>query len=322
MKERPLVVIPDDLPVAFGVTDLHQPLEEAGFRVAVYDSLPRDEEELAQRLQGAHSTINVRSSSPFTGAVLERCPQLRHVAVFGIGYDNVDVRAARSRRITVTNTPGYATVAVAEATLALMLGVLRRVPQHHRVVQEGRWTEAQAVGQLYGKTLGVIGVGAIGQRVVELGRALGMRVLAWTFHPTPERAQALGVTFCSLEELLGNADIVTLHVPLTAESGGLLGRRELALMKPTAVLVNTARGSLVEEEALVEALRQGRIAGTGLDVFDREPLPPDHPLTGLDNVVLSPHLGSVTPEAQYEGLKMAVDNVVNLWLGNGTNVVN
>jgi D-3-phosphoglycerate dehydrogenase len=171
--------------------------------------------------------------------------------------------------------------------------------------------------ELQGKTLGVIGLGAIGRRFARLGQGIGMRVIAWTMHPNP----ALGFDLVELDELLRTSDVVSLHLRLSPETKGFLGRDRLGLMKPGAILINTARGPIVDEAAVIDALREGRLGGAGIDVFDAEPLTPGHPLTKLDNVVLTPHCAGITPEALEAGLALAIENVVNYLNGNPTNVV-
>jgi D-3-phosphoglycerate dehydrogenase len=195
-----------------------------------------------------------------------------------------------------------------------MLAVLRRIPQSDRMVRGGVWAR-EAVGQLNGKVLGIVGTGAIGARTAHLGRAFGMRVLAFTANPSPERARALGVEFTSLDDLLRASDVVSLHVPLTAATRRLISARELALMKPSAILVNTARGAVVGEAALADVLRERRILGAGLDVFSVEPLPASHPFTSLDNVVLSPHNAPMTEETQREGVRRVLENVAGFLRG-------
>lgn len=256
----------------------------------------------------------------FTREVLASCPVLRHVAVFGIGVDNVDRDACRELGITVTHTPGYSAAVVAEMAIALALAAARRIPQVDREVRRGEWPQVM-VGQLHGKTMGVVGTGPIGQRVAGLGVALGMETIAWTRNPTPERARDYGVTFVALEELLARADVISLQLPLTEDTRGLIGARELGPMKPNAILVNVGRGAVVVEEALVEVLASGRIAGASLDVFATEPLPAEHPLRRLDNVVLSPHIAADTPETNAAGIGMALENIGNWADGFPTNVV-
>jgi phosphoglycerate dehydrogenase-like enzyme len=222
--------------------------------------------------------------------------------------------------VTVTNTPGTNASAVAEHTLALMLALARRVPRLDREMREGNWPR-ELLTQLLGKTVGVFGTGTIGARVVALTKAIGMEPLAWSLRGQPERVEALGARAASKEEILKEADVVTLHLRLVPETRGFLGRRELSSMKRTALLVNTARGALVEREALLEALSAGRIAGAALDVFHDEPLKPGDPLLKSDNVVLSPHNAGQTPEVLRDGLLRAVQNVENFLAGHATDVV-
>ena len=187
-------------------------------------------------------------------------------------------------------------------------------------MRQGGWTRG-FIDELYGKTLGVVGTGAIGRRMIQLGVAIGMKVIAWTVNPTPEREREYGVAFLPLEQLLAEADVVSLHVALSPATERLIGAEQLALMKPTAILVNTARGGVVDQNALLEVLREGRIAGAGLDVFETEPLPAGHPLTELDNVVLSPHAGGMAYNGTMRGLEMSVENLESFAAGNPLYVV-
>jgi len=315
----PLIVVPDDEPAVLKGTEQEQRLRKLG-EVRLYESRALGDEELLSRIAGADIVYTIRSTSVFTRSVMQRCPRLKLIAIYGVGYDNVDVTAASELGITVTNTPGYSAVAVGEMSLSLMLAVSRRVVQNDRNIRAGGWARGYSA-QLYGKTLGVLGTGNIGQRMIQLGKAIGMKVIAWTLHPAPERAAAYGVEFVALEELLRQSDVVSIHVLGVPQTSKLLGKKELALMKATAILVNTSRGAVVDEPALVEALKNNKIAGAGLDVFLDEPLPPQHPLRSIDTVVLSPHTSSMTPEATLSGLAMAVDNVASFLQGQPTNVV-
>lgn len=306
------IVVPDDAPPALKGSLAEQALGEIG-HLTIYNTLAAEPAVLAQRLRDAHIAVNIRASSKFTAQVLDACPHLRHIAILGIGVDNIDLEACRRRGITVTNTPGYSAQSVAELAISLLLAVANRTAFHDHLVRSGRWGERQYRIQLAGKTLGVVGLGPIGERVAALGRGLGMRVVAWTFHPSPERAKALGVEFLSLEDLFRQSDAISIHLRLSPESRGLVSRRLLEMMKPTAILVNTARGPVVDEEALADLLAHGRIAGAGLDVFSTEPLPPDHPFCRLENLVLSPHAGALTVEANQTGLDMVVENI-RAWL--------
>lgn len=251
----------------------------------------------------------------FDRTVVEAAPALRVVARFGAGYDRVDVGACTARGIPVTVTPDANTTAVAEYTIALILALARRVPDHHRNVLEGRWETIQGI-ELTGRRLGLIGLGRIGQEVARRATALGMVV---GYHDivrkTPEVEQSLQVQYMELDELLKWADIVSLHAPYVPGSRPLIGERELALMRPGALLVNTARGELVDEHALAEALRLGRLGGAALDVFSQEPLPRSHPLLMAPNVVLSPHAAAQTKEALHRMAEAAVDSVLDVLSG-------
>lgn len=321
VNEKQLVIsVPDDEPPVLAGTHVEERLRRIG-EVRIWGDRPLDPDTLVERIAGAEVVVNIRSTSEFTAGVMERCPRLKVISIYGVGVDNADLEAASRLGIAVCNTPGYSSVSAAEMSLALMLAVARRIVSNDRSIRGGGWARGYGT-QLHGKTLGVVGTGSIGRQMIRLGKAVGMQVLAWTLHPSPERARRYGVRFVSLDELLAGSDVVSLHLVLSPQSMGLIGERELSLMKPTAILVNTARGPMVDEEALVRALEEGRIAGAGLDVFCDEPLPPGHPLTRMDNVVLSPHVAAMTPEATLAGLEMAVDNVESFLAGRPTNVVN
>lgn len=319
-KDQPLVVVPDDFPSVFEGSPAHERCRKLG-ETRVFTARGADEEaELIRRIGRARIAINIRAHARFTEAVFAACRNLEMVSIWGTGTDNVDLDAAGRHGVTVTNTPGVNARAVAEHALALMLAAARRIPRIDREMRQGRWPR-EMLTQLLGKTLGVFGVGTIGSRVVELGRAVGMTVLAWSLRGEPDRVAALGARPASKEEILREADVISLHLRLVPETRGFIGRKELALVKRTAFLVNTARGALVERGALLEALQEGRIAGAGLDVFHDEPLKPDDPILRLDNVVLSPHNAGQTPEVIRDGLLRAVENVENFLNGRPTNVV-
>ena len=315
----PIIVVPDDEPSVLAGTVEEERLRQLG-KVRLYDSRALGDEELLSRIAEADIVYNIRTTSVFSRNVMKNCPRLKLITIYGVGYDNVDVPAASELGITVANTPGYSAVAVGEMSLSLMLAVAHRIVQNDRNIRAGGWAQGYS-SQLYGKTLGVIGTGGVGQRMIQLGKAIGMKVIAWTPHPSPERATEYGVEFVTLEELMSHSDVVSIHVLGVPQTDRLIGKHELALMKSTAMLINTARGSVVDEQALVEALQSGMIAGAGLDVFANEPLPLDHPLRSIENVVLSPHTASMVPEATLAGLAMAVDNVASFLQGRPTNVV-
>ncbi len=248
---------------------------------------------------GEYDALVVRSRTQVTREVIGAARKLRIVGRAGVGVNNIDLEAATARGIVVVNVPDGNTIAACEHTLALMLALARNVPAAAQSLAAGRWERQKFTGvELYGKTLGVVGFGRIGSEVARRALAFGMRVVAYDPYASPEQAEKLGVRLAGLEEVLREADFLTIHAPLTPQTRNLIGARELALMKRGARLVNCARGGIVNEQALYEALRSGHLAGAALDVFEQEPPPPDHPLLGLPSVLATPHLGASTVEAQ------------------------
>ncbi len=270
-----------------------------------------DEAALAARLAPYEAIVAIRERTRFTASLLGRLPALRHLAMTGRNTGHVDVGEATRRGILVTATEGSAASAP-EHTIGLMMAIVRRIPQEDRALREGRWQENVGL-ELAGKPLGILGLGRIGSRMAAFGRLLGMRVVAWGPTLTDDRASAAGVIRLALDDVFRESDVVSIHLRLSEQSRGLVGARLLGLMKPTAYLVNTARGPIVDERTLIAMLRERRIAGAALDVFDVEPLPPDHPLLGLDNVVLTPHLGYVTWAAYHAFFSQVVENLL-AWL--------
>jgi D-3-phosphoglycerate dehydrogenase len=268
--------------------------------LVVEDCSARSRDELKESLAGAAGLI-VRSATRADADLLDSADSLEVIGRAGVGLDNIDVETATRRGIAVLNAPAGNAISTAELSLALLLAAARRIPAADRSVREGRWErEAFRGAQLSGKTLGVLGAGRIGSEVILRARAFGMRVLVADPFLTAERATDLGAELLSLDELLPRADFLTIHVPLTDETRGLLGADELTRMQPSAILINAARGGVVDEDALADALHAGRLAGAALDVFSVEPFPADHPLRSAPGVVLTPHLGAATPEAQRE----------------------
>jgi D-3-phosphoglycerate dehydrogenase len=314
-----LIVVPDDNPPVIAGAPALERLRRLG-EIRIYDSDATDPNVLVDRLRDADVAVNIRGRTRFTAEVLAGCPRLRLISIWGTGTDNVDLAAAVARGITVTNTPGANAVAVAEHTLALMLAVVKQLALADQAMRQGGWPR-NLVPQLRGKRLGIIGTGLIGREVAAMGKGVGLTVVAWTFHPDATLAARLGFRYVELDELLRTSDVLSIHLRATPDAHHFLNRERLALLKPGAVLVNTARGSLVDEAALVECLREKRLAGAGLDVFETEPLPPGHPLTTLPNVLLSPHAAGMTPEVIQTGLAMAVENIENFLKGAPTYVV-
>ncbi len=262
------------------------------------------EEELGAMLPDVDALI-VRSSTQVSPGALKDGARLRVIARAGVGVDNIDVDAATRQGILVLNTPESSTIAAAEHTMAMLLALVRRIPHAHGALVAGRWTRELFVGtELSGKMLGVVGLGKIGSEVARRALAFGMRVIAYDPYVTEERARRLGVELGTWDEVLGQCDVLTLHVPLAQDTRALIGRSELAAMKPGALLINCARGGLIDEEALLAALEEGGIGGAALDVFAQEPPPPGHPLLAHPRVVATPHLGGSTVEAQHS---IAVD---------------
>lgn len=311
----PLIVVPDDAPAVLGRSAALDRLRTIA-EVRYFDSLPQSGTELVERIRDADIVVNIRSSCRFTSEVFEACPKLRLLSIWGTGTDNIDLPAAQDHGITVTNTPGVAASSVAEHALALLLAVAHRIVPQDSAVRAGSWPRGDAL-VLQGKTAGVIGLGAIGRRFAQISRGIGMRVLAWSFHPKPLD----GVELVSLDDLLRASDVVSLHVRLSDQTERMIGAREFALMKPGAILINTARGAIVDEPALIQALSTGQIAAAALDVFSTEPLPAGHPITKLPNVVLTPHSAGITPEALEAGLQLAVTNVASFLSASPSNVV-
>ncbi|MCX8204865.1 MAG: hydroxyacid dehydrogenase, partial [Candidatus Nezhaarchaeota archaeon] len=227
----------------------------------------------------------VRSRTKVTRSVLEAAQRLKAVIRAGVGVDNIDMEAARGKGVVVVNTPREPAASVAELAMALALCLARKVSRLDRAMKQGLWLKGEVGVELRGKVMGIIGLGAVGSEVARLSKAFGMRVVAYDPYVSSEYAKQLGVELLSLDEVLASADFLSIHVPLTPETRGMIGRREIAKMKRGAFIINTSRGEVVDEEALYEALRAGKLAGAGLDVYSKEPPPPDHPLIKLDSVV-------------------------------------
>ncbi|MDX1660831.1 MAG: phosphoglycerate dehydrogenase [Gemmatimonadota bacterium] len=260
---------------------------------------------------GDADALIVRSGTTVDAELLDRAERLRVIGRAGVGLDNVDVDAATDRGVLVMNTPGANATATAEHAWALLLALCRRVPAAHASVRRGEWERKAFVGtQLEGKTLGVVGLGRVGRQVARRGRGFGMRVLAHDPFLSAEAAEELQVDLVELDDLLAGADVVSLHAPLTDETRGLIGSDRIARMRPGAMLVNAARGGLVDESAVVEALDEGRLGGAAFDVYDTEP-PDGSPLLERDDVVLTPHLGASTVEAQRDVSVQVVEQVLD-----------
>ncbi|PYR66161.1 MAG: hydroxyacid dehydrogenase [Acidobacteria bacterium] len=265
------------------------------------------EDELAERLRTFDVIVAMRERTPFPASLIERLPSLKLLVTTGRRNAAIDVKAANARGIVVSGT-GTLPMPPVELTWGLILSLARRIPLESIAMRSGAWQTTVGVG-LHGKTLGVIGLGRLGSDVARIGKAFGMNVIAWSQNLTREKTDPLDVELVDRASLFRRSDIATVHLVLSDRTRGIVGERELTTMKPTAFLINTARGPVVAEHALIHALRHSVIAGAGLDVFDEEPLPADHPLRRLENVVLTPHLGYVTAENYRLAYGEAVEDV-------------
>jgi glyoxylate reductase len=274
---------------------------------------PADEAEMAALLAAAEGLITY-GHPPVDGALMDRMPRLRVISNFGVGVDHIDLAAARERGLPVGNTPGILDGATADMTFALLLAAARRLAEGDRYARSAAFTHYDPgliLGQeVHGATIGIIGMGGIGRQVARRARGFDMTVLYHNRRRDPQAEDELGASYVPLPDLLRQADFVTLNLPLTAETRGLIGREQLALMKPTAILVNAARGGVVDHAALLEALEGRRIGGAALDVTEPEPLPRDHPLLRLDNLTIAPHLGSATHQTRRRMGEMTVANLL------------
>lgn len=272
----------------------------------------RSPEELIELLKGIDGAI--AAGDPFTAKVIEASPQLKVISRTGVGYDAIDVKAATARGVAVCNTPGVNRHAVAEWTFALMLCCARKMKENLSEVRGGGWNRHEGM-DLAGKTLGIVGLGTIGKELAQRADAFEMRVLACDLFRDVLFAEDHRVTFVPLERLLAESDFVSMHLFLNDKSRHIINDETLALMKPTAFLINTARGGIVDTEALCRAIREKRIAGAALDVVEGEPLRADSPLRDLDNVYLSPHVGGVTADARRLSGAMAAENLISALKG-------
>jgi phosphoglycerate dehydrogenase-like enzyme len=313
------IVFPDGAACLQDPAEL-EPLRRLG-PVDFHDGPPPDKATLIDRLRPAEAVV--LDYSVMDAEVLRASERLRFISFLGIGYAScIDVDEATRRGIAIAYTPDYGATSVAEHALAMILAATRHIGPAFLSFREGRWEPGRFVGmELRGKTLGLVGLGPIGQEVARLGAGLGMRLIAWTRRPAPERALH-GLAFVSLEELFGRADVVSLHLSYRPETHGLISRALLARMKPTAWFVNTARAKLVDNAALAELLAAGKIAGAALDVHEEEPPRGEYVFRTLPNVLATPHIGYNTREASANMLRIAVDTVLAYARGERLHVVN
>jgi phosphoglycerate dehydrogenase-like enzyme len=292
-----LAILDDYQRLALGVADWDR-LKKRGVEIAVFNEAFASADDAAAKLAPFDILCLMRERTPFPRALIERLPQLKFMVLTGQRAASLDLAACSARRIPVSNTgAGNTNAPTAELAWLLILAAARDFAKAERGMRAGRWHDSLAGGKiLEGKRLGLLGLGKLGARVARYGTAFGMDVVAWSQNLTPERASEAGVRQVTKEELLATSDVISIHLVLSERTRGLLGAAEFARIKPGAILVNTSRGPIVDEAAMLAALNGGRLGHAALDVYDREPLPAEHPLRGLDNVTLSPHLGYVSED--------------------------
>jgi phosphoglycerate dehydrogenase-like enzyme len=288
--------------------------------VTVFSDHVADAEALVDRLVGFSVVVAMRERTAFPRRMFERLPGLRLLVTTGMANAAIDLAAARDHGVVVSGTGGLGPP-TAELTWALILGLARHIVAEDRSIREGGWQ--RTVGSdLAGATLGVVGLGRLGSRVAKIGLAFGMDVIAWSQNLQTETAQARGVRAVSKDELFGTADVITIHLQLSERTRGLITKDDLALLRPTASIVNTSRGPIIDEEALLEALSRGQLAGAGLDVFDVEPLPTDHPLRSAPRTLLTPHIGYVTDGTYRVFYREAIEDIAAFLAGHPVRVLN
>ncbi|MEW8973505.1 MAG: 2-hydroxyacid dehydrogenase [Tissierellaceae bacterium] len=299
--------------------EIAKPITDRGHELIIYNEKTLDNEVLKERVKD--TDILVIANSPLEGEVIEAAENLKMISVAFTGVDHVDLKVCRERDILVSNAAGYSTHSVAELAFGMIISLLRNIVPLDRVTREGGTMAGYRRRDLYGKTLGVVGTGAIGAKVAEIGLAFGCEVLAYN-RSESEGLKAKGVKYMDIEDILRESDIVTIHLPLTAETKGFIDEDKLRLMKEDAILVNTARGPIVDNTALAKILKEGKIAGAGIDVFDMEPpLDRDYPILKEKNAVVTPHIGFATEEAMVRRAHIVFSNI-DCWLdGNPQNIV-
>jgi D-3-phosphoglycerate dehydrogenase len=318
-----LALLDDYQKVALRMADWDR-LRRRGVEITVFHEPFASVEDAAQKLAPFDILGLLRERTAFPRALIEKLPNLKFMVLTGARASSLDDKAATERGIPISNTPGGgSTASTAELCWALLMSCARDLAKAERLMRSGGWHDGiRQMVVLEGKRLGIIGLGRLGSRVAGYGRAFGMDVVAWSENLTEEKAAKGGARLVSKDELLATSDFISIHLVLSARSRGLIGAADLAKMKKTATLVNTARGPIVDEAALIAALRNGTIAHAGLDVYDKEPLPKGHPLTTLDNVTLVPHLGYVVEESYRQFYGGTVEDI-EAWLdGKPINVIN
>jgi len=301
------------------IREIAKPITDEGHQLVLYERTD-DIELLKERVKDAD--ILVIANMPLKGEVIRAAEKLKYISIAFTGYDHVDLKACKEKNIQVSNAAGYSTISVPELVFGMIISFLRSIPTLDKKTRDGKTKAGSIQKEICGKKFGIIGTGAIGSRVAKLALAFGADVLAYS-RREKEELKSIGVKYVSLDELLSESDIVSIHTPLTEETRGLIDEEKIGLMKPTSILINTARGPVVDTEALVDALKEGKIAGACIDVFDQEPpLPKDYSLLSLPNTLVTPHIGFATEEAMMRRAHITFSENIYNWLqGNHINRV-
>jgi phosphoglycerate dehydrogenase-like enzyme len=326
MATMRLSILDDYQGVALDMADW-SPVRNRGVEIAVERHPFADEDAAARALAQSELVAAMRERTPFPRSLVERLPKLKLLITTGMRNASFDMAALKDRGVTVTGTGGPANVPggggnedTAELAWGLILGAMRRIAEDHQLMRQGGW-QTRIGHRVAGKTLGLLGLGRLGSAVARVGLAFGMKAIAWSQNLTTEKAAAQGVERVEKDDLFRRSDILSVHLVLSPRSRGLVGAREVGLMKPSAVLVNTSRGPICDTDAIIAALKEGRLAYAGFDVYDKEPLPIDHPLRTAPNVILTPHIGYVTDENYHSSYPQIVENVVAFLDGNPVRVI-
>lgn len=289
--------------------------------LSIFENMPSSIDEFISRVENADIVIAGRYG--FSEKTFLATRNLKMISVWQTGYDHINIKAATEKGVIVSNVPEYAYDSVAEMVFALILNLARKVHLADVGLRNGNFDWSNYIGnQLMGKTIGIVGIGSIGTRVIQIAHGFNMNVMAYAHHPNDKATNNLGVTFVDLDTLLRESDIISLHIPLTSSTEKMIGTGELARMKKSAILINTARGKVIDEDALIKALREKQIGGAGLDVFEKEPLPLSSPLLEFENVALTPHVAFLSHESLEECANVCVQNVEKFIEGKPQNVVN
>jgi phosphoglycerate dehydrogenase-like enzyme len=316
-----LSILDDYQGVALDMADW-SPVRDRGIEIAVERFPFADENDLVRRVGDSELIAAMRERTPFPKHVVDRLPKLKLLITTGMRNASFDMAALKGRDVTVCGTggPGGGNEDTAELAWGLILGAARRIAEDHALMRHGGW-QTRIGHRLAGKTLGVLGLGRLGSAVARVGIAFGMKAIAWSQNLTADKAAAQGIERVEKDELFRRSDVLSVHLVLSDRSRGLVGAREIGLMKPSAILVNTSRGPVTDTEAVIAALNEGRLAYAGFDVYDQEPLPIDHPLRSAPNVILTPHIGYVTDENYRSSYPQIVENVVGFLDGKPVRVL-